>query len=270
MPTGAAPVPASVPGDQTAAAPPTEQPPEQSALGWVGDQLSSFASGAWQGVKSIPEAFTTQPFAPPTGTEAKPPGDFAGATGYGITSSVPMLAGGAGGALLGTAIGGPPGGIAGGALGMFAGTVVQELRPGYVAAVNSGLDHDAAVNQAITQALAQGTFSGLTAPLFAWAPFKGLVGKLLFTSRAADALGGRTRQGRGPGRDHRVYPGRRARSRSGDRRARRTRREAGDHGQGPAAGATREHRASTGGRTGRRASTSTGGWDRASSAVTRA
>ena len=164
---------------------------DQTAL----DAASRFGQGWTQGGQSIMRDEFTPTFGPPTEADQdQGPQDFMGRLGYGAARSTPVLAGGMIGASAGGVIGGPLGAAAGGGLGMFAASVAGDLRPFYVQAVNQGMDHDAAVTYALEKATVSGAISGLTAPLFELAPFKSVVGRLLFNSTVtAPATGAASR-----------------------------------------------------------------------------
>lgn len=92
---------------------------------------------------------------------------LAGALG----SSMPAAGLGGAGALAGGAVAGPVGAVAGGAAGAGGGMALQTLVPAYRAAIARGLDHDAALDEALTQTGIAGGFGaamGITGgvPLF--------------------------------------------------------------------------------------------------------
>ena len=114
----------------------------------------------------------------------------------GLGHSFPVVGAALAGGGAGTAVGGPIGGIAGGALGVGAMSAFQDLAPTYAAARQQGMSHDEAFDYSIKHAAASGLIGAATAPLFALAPFKGFVGKLLFNSFVTQpAAGAATRVG---------------------------------------------------------------------------
>jgi hypothetical protein len=161
-----------------------DQPPQETGL------LSGIMSGFTEDLANKAriargEAFTTDPNAPPPVERS-----FLNELGYGIGGSGTMLAGGIGGGLAGTAVGGPIGGLVGAGLGAGGAAIVQDMVPAYDAAIRNGNTHDEAVNYAIKHSLATGAISAATAPLFALAPFRSIIGKILFQAVAVQPAAG--------------------------------------------------------------------------------
>lgn len=85
--------------------------------------------------------------------------------GANLGAVAPAAALGGAGVVAGGMAAGPPGALAGGAAGGGIGMALQQVVPAYKAAVARGLDHDSAVNEAITQSGIAGGFGaamGLT------------------------------------------------------------------------------------------------------------
>ena len=128
--------------------------------------------------------FTPQPV---DQTERTPGGQLA----YNLAFGAPVPAAGVLGFAGGTALtGGPWGGIAGSGVAMAATAAAQSLAPAYDQARQQGLSHEDAVNRAIETAAVSGGISGLSAPLYALAPFRLAISNiLLHTFVTAPALG---------------------------------------------------------------------------------
>ena len=80
---------------------------------------------------------------------------------HGAMASAPALAGGAAGTLLGEAVAPEGGGLVGAPAGFAIGSMIQSIAPAYQAARANGLDHDAAVRQAIAQTGVAGAFGAV-------------------------------------------------------------------------------------------------------------
>ena len=127
---------------------------------------------------------------------------FMGKVGYTLAPAAVTAAGIGLGAAGGTAAGSPAGpvgatigGITGGVAGGGALGFAQSLIPAYRDAVQRGLSHDDAVNEAYKMAAATGVLTGATAPLFAWAPFKSWISNALLHSVVTGPVVGATERG---------------------------------------------------------------------------
>ncbi len=102
----------------------------------------------------------------------KDPRWWMAAISHGTAASSPSLAAGVAGATGGGAVGGPVGALAGGAAGFGLGSMIQTLAPAYQRARAQGLDHEAAVDRAITES----GISGVTGAAMGLAPAVRLFG----------------------------------------------------------------------------------------------
>lgn len=80
---------------------------------------------------------------------------------HGTAETAPSLVAGGIGAVGGTAAAGPVGGVVGGAGGFALGSMVQTIAPAYQRARTEGLDHDAAVDRALTDTGIAGAFGAV-------------------------------------------------------------------------------------------------------------
>jgi len=175
-------VQADVPG---AVAIPSQEPTPDPRQGFFGSLGAGGAAAMREGWRmTTGDTFTPQPPAEET------PRTFMGEIGYGIGHSAPTLSAGFLGAVGGAATPIPGGALIGSGLGMGLMAAAQALAPAYDQAIKEGLPHDQAVDRAIQTAAVSGGISGLTAPIFAWAPFRSQVGNiLLHTLGTAPAIG---------------------------------------------------------------------------------
>ncbi len=181
--SGQPPGPAQPGPAQPGPGPGQDQSPQETGF------FSGLTSGAGAAIREGGQTLSGQAFTTDPNAQPEPTRGFFNEVGYGIGHSFPVIgAGMAGGALGGMA--GPVGAVAGAAGGVGAMSAAQALAPAYASGIQQGMSHDDAVNYAIKQAAAQGALGAATAPLFELAPFKSLVGKLLFSSLVTQPTAG--------------------------------------------------------------------------------
>ena len=183
----------STPEESLAA--PQAAPPQTPVAAAAPPQQTGLISGILQGVGAsgreaaqlaTGNAFTTDPNAQPEPTRS-----WWNELGYGFGHSWPTVAAGFGGGAAGEAVGGPVGAVAGAALGVGGTSLLQDLVPAYQSAMAGGtMTHEQAVDYAFKHALASGAIGAATAPLFNLAPFKSVIGKILFQSLATQPVVG--------------------------------------------------------------------------------